>query len=82
MKDGFCSQDFSNQIGLLHWFSAGLLEGSLRAFEHLKEKQTALLAEKDATHQQEMTRLQAELQDVLEAAETFEKEAQTEAESR
>ena len=29
-----------------------------------------------------MTRLQAELQDVLEAAETFEKEAQTEAESR
>ena len=39
MKEGTCSQELSNVIGLLHWFSAGLLEGSLRAYEHLKEKQ-------------------------------------------
>ena len=38
MKQGKCSSEFSNAIGLLHWFSAGLLESSLRAFEHLKEK--------------------------------------------
>ena len=38
MKEGKCSQELSNVVGLLHWFSAGLLEGSLRALEHLKEK--------------------------------------------
>ena len=38
MKEGNCSKEFSNIVGLLHWFSAGLLEGSLRACEHLKEK--------------------------------------------
>jgi len=43
LKSGECSSDFANVVGMLHWFSAGLLEGSLRAFEHLKEKQTSLL---------------------------------------
>ena len=38
LKEGNCANDFANVVGLLHWFSAGLLEGSLRAFEHLKEK--------------------------------------------
>lgn len=61
MKVGSCSQELSNVIGLLHWFSAGLLEGSLRAYEHLKEKQTAELEQQKSMHQVEMTRLQAEL---------------------
>ena len=36
LKDGGqCSgQDFANTVGLMHWYSAGLLEGSLRALEH------------------------------------------------
>ena len=63
---------------MLHWFQAGLLEGSLRAFEHLKEKQAAVLDDQDQKHKSEIDRLQQELQSVLEAAETFEKEAQSE----
>ena len=82
MKEGQCSQELSNVIGLIHWFSAGLLEGSLRAYEHLKEKQAALLEQQEQKHQVELSRLQAELQDVLEAAETFEKQAQSETEQR
>ena len=43
VKDGKCPGDFANLVGLSHWFSAGLLEGSLRAFEHLKEKHSEQL---------------------------------------
>ncbi len=82
LKSGECSSDFANVIGMLHWFSAGLLEGSLRAFEHLKERQALVLETNEQNHREEISRLQAELQDVLEAAETFEKEAQGESESR
>jgi len=60
---------------LQHWFSAGLLEGSLRAFEHLKEKHAIQIEELETKHSTEVQRVQNELQDVLDAAETFEKEA-------
>lgn len=39
LKNGSnCPEEFGNVVGMLHWFQAGLLEGSLRAYEHLKEK--------------------------------------------
>jgi len=41
-----------------------------------------VLETNEQNHREEISRLQAELQDVLEAAETFEKEAQGESESR
>ena len=29
----------TNLVGTMYWMSAGMLEGSLRALEHAKEKQ-------------------------------------------
>ena len=51
------SADFGNVVGMLHWFQAGLLEGSLRAFEHLKEKHEAALADLEENHRGEVERL-------------------------
>ena len=72
----------TNLIGTVYWMSSGMLEGSLRALEHAKERQESQVEMVRKVHQEEMTKLQNEMQDVLEAAETFEKEAQLSQEMR
>ena len=66
----------------MYWMSAGMLEGSLRALEHAKEKAESQIELIQKVHREEMSKLQSELQDVVEAAETFEKEAQMNEEKR
>jgi len=51
------SEDFANVVGLLHWFSAGLLEGSLRALEHQKEKQATLVERAERRHAEDLARV-------------------------
>ena len=65
----------TNLVGTMYWMSAGLLEGTLRALEHEKEKEEERINQKSGQHHEEMKSLQQELQDVIEPAETFEKEA-------
>ena len=55
------SDMLTNLVGTMFWMSAGMLEGSLRALEHAKDKQEAQLLMIQKTNQEEVSKLQNEL---------------------
>ena len=48
----------TNLVGTMYWMSAGLLEGTLRALEHEKEKEEERINQKSGQHHEEMKSLQ------------------------
>ena len=51
----------TNLVGTMYWMSAGLLEGTLRALEHEKEKEEEKINQATSQHNEEIQRLQQEL---------------------
>ena len=47
----------TNLVGTMYWMSAGMLEGSLRALEHAKEKAESQIEMIQKVHREEMSKL-------------------------